>query len=459
MANDEVVDLQAKLPECASQDAPGTGATWRARCPSARSRRYAGPGSATHLARRDPRVFGLVPRSSGLARDSGIGRPLALRCGVSSAPAPSRPALRTGIGEPVSQDRRSVRAERPAVGLEVATAQFQKPDLACSLWQAGSTLTAFIAVCILMYSLADLAYWPRLALAPLAAGLLVRIFAIQHDCGHGSFFRSRTANQVLGRICSLLTFTPYDNWRRQHAGHHGVWNDLDRRWSGADIYSTCLTVEEYRQLSPWRRFQHRFTRHPLVSGLMLPPLVFLLVYRLPFDTPKTWRRERRAVHLTNLAIAGSTLALCSVVGLAEVLVVQLPIMAFASVIGVWLFTVQHRFETTLWARRADWSARTAALHGSSYLRLPALLRWFTGNIGFHHVHHLNPRIPNYRLRSCHAAVPALSDVPPLTLWAGLRSLRLALWDEENRRMVSFRSARRRRGWSLTAESVRPAPQF
>lgn len=336
-----------------------------------------------------------------------------------------------------AQELHRLPADRAEIDLKAATAQFQEPDLVRSFWQAGSTLPAFIAVCTLMYGLADLAYWPRLALAPLAAGLLVRIFVIQHDCGHGSFFRSKTANEALGRVCSFLTLTPFANWRRQHARHHGVWNDLDRRWSGADIYSTCLTVEEYEQLSPGRRLRHRFTRHPLVSFLLLPPLIFLLVYRFPFDTPKTWRRERRAVHWTNVAIVGSTLGLGCLVGSTEVLVVQLPILAFASVIGVWLFTVQHRFESTSWVRHSDWNARTAALRGSSYLRLPSVLRWFTANIGFHHVHHLDPRIPNYRLRSCHSAIPALRDVPPLTMWAGLRSLRLPLWDEEKQRMVSF----------------------
>jgi omega-6 fatty acid desaturase (delta-12 desaturase) len=332
-------------------------------------------------------------------------------------------------------------AESAEADLKVAIGRFQKPDLVRGLWQAGSTLTAFVAVCALMYSLASFAYWPRLGLAVVAAGLLVRLFIIQHDCGHGSLFRSKTANEVLGRLCSLVTLTPFDNWRRQHAGHHGVWNDLDRRWSGADIYSTCLTVDEYRKLTPRRRLLYRLTRHPLVTGLVLPPLVFLLVYRVPFDTPKAWRRERLAVHWTNLAIVGLTVALGDLVGFPEVLFVQLPILTLASIIGVWLFSVQHRFETTLWARHAQWDASTAALRGSSYLRLPPVLRWFTANIGFHHVHHLNPRIPNYHLASCHAAIPALGDVPPLTLWASLKSLRLALWDEEQQRMVSFRTAR------------------
>jgi omega-6 fatty acid desaturase (delta-12 desaturase) len=163
------------------------------------------------------------------------------------------------------------------------------------------------------------------------------------------------------------------------------------------------------------------------------------------------------VHWTNLAIAGSTLALSSLVGFSEVLIIQLSILALASIIGVWLFTVQHRFETTLWSRHAQWTAKTAALRGSSYLWLPSVLRWFTANIGFHHVHHLNPRIPNYRLASCHAAVAALSEVPPLTLWTGLKSLRLVLWDEEKERMVSFQTARASRG-RFPVISVTDAPQ-
>jgi acyl-lipid omega-6 desaturase (Delta-12 desaturase) len=324
--------------------------------------------------------------------------------------------------------------------LRAAVARFQAPRLAAGLWQIGSSLTAFLAVCMAMYVTFGWSYALTLALSVVAAGLVVRIFVIQHDCGHGSFFSSRRANDAVGRLCSLITLTPYANWRRQHAGHHAVWNDLDRRWSGADIYSTCLTVAEYRTLTPWKRLCHRVTRHPLVTILILPPLIFLLLYRVPFDTPKSWRRERADVYLTDIAIAALILGLGLLVGFQRVLLVQAPIMVIASICGVWLFAVQHRFEGVQWQQHGQWSFEAASLRGSSYLRLPPVLRWFTANIGFHHIHHLNPHVPNYRLAACHAALPALQGATTLTLRDGLRALSFVLWDESRRAMITFRMA-------------------
>lgn len=286
-----------------------------------------------------------------------------------------------------------------------------------------------------------MSYALTLALAVPAAGFVVRIFIIQHDCGHGAFFRSRRANTIVGTLCSMVTLAPYASWRRQHAGHHANWNNLDRRLSGLDIYSSCLTTAEYRSLNVWRRMAYRASRHPLVSLVILPPLVFLLLYRVPFDTPKAWTKERRAVHLTNLALLGLVLALGLTLGFRPVLMVQLPICVIAAVFGVFLFSLQHRFEHTLWARQEEWDFVAASLQGSSYLKLPKLLQWFTGNIGFHHVHHLNPRIPNYWLQACHDANPALQRAPVLTLRSGLGSVRYALWDEQQGGMVPFRARR------------------
>jgi omega-6 fatty acid desaturase (delta-12 desaturase) len=324
-----------------------------------------------------------------------------------------------------------------ALDLKAAIKRFQSPVLWKSLWQAASSLAAFVMICVAMYASLTATYWLTLGLSLLAAGFVVRIFIIQHDCGHGSFFRSRPANSALGLVCSLVTLTPYASWRRQHVRHHANWNDLDRRRSGMDIYSTCLTVAEYRALSRWRRAVYRLSRQPLIAIVLLPPLIFLLLYRVPFDAPGTWARERSAVFGTNIAIAAVIGGLGLLLGFEQVLLVQLPIMVIASIIGVALFSVQHRFETALWQRRTDWNFQAAALEGSSYLRLPKVLQWFTGNIGFHHVHHLNPRIPNYRLASCHAAVPTLRTVPALSLGGGLRSLSLALWDEKRGGMIGF----------------------
>lgn len=325
----------------------------------------------------------------------------------------------------------------------LSLAPFQAPALGSSLAQMATSFGGFFGACIAMYLLAGLSYWLALPLALPAAGFLVRIFIIQHDCGHGSFFRSRRANHAPGVACSLLTLAPYASWRRHHAGHHAVWNNLDRRESGVDIYSSCLTVAEYRALGPGRRLLYRATRHPLVANLLLPPLVFLLLYRVPFDMPRSWGRERRALYATNAALVALFGGLGLAVGFDALLAVQLPVILLASIIGVWLFSVQHRFEETLWARRDRWRYAEAAIRGSSYLRLPALLRWFTGNIGFHHVHHLNPRIPNYRLQACHEANAALEAAPVLTLRTALAAWRYALWDEDRGRMVRFAREPRR----------------
>lgn len=321
-------------------------------------------------------------------------------------------------------------------------AQLQAPVLRKSLSQLLTSFGGFFATCAAMYAVTDLSYWAAIALVPLAAGFLVRIFIIQHDCGHLAFFRSRRANNLVGFACSLLTLTPYASWRRQHAGHHGVWNDLDRRQSGADIYSSCLTVAEYRALSPRQRWWHRTTRHPLVANLLLPPLVFTLLYRLPFDMPKSWRLERRMVHLTTLALVVVLGSLGLALGYERVAAVQLPVLVLAAIIGAWLFSVQHRGERTRWSRHESWDATSAALQSSTYLRLPAILQWFTGNIGFHHVHHLNPRLPNYRLQEGHRRIATHCNVEILSFWQGLRTLRFILWDEGRGRMATFREVAR-----------------
>jgi omega-6 fatty acid desaturase (delta-12 desaturase) len=317
-------------------------------------------------------------------------------------------------------------------------AAFQHPIVGRSLWQLATSLGGFLVTCAAMYLCLGISLWVSLPLSVLAAGFLVRIFIIQHDCGHGAFFRSQRANNIIGSLCSVMTLTPYAFWRRQHARHHGSWNNLDRRAaSGLDIYSSCMTVSEYHRLGRWQQWLYRLSRHPIVSHLILPPAVFLLLYRIPFDAAKGWNHERRAIHVTNLALVGLFGGLGLAIGFDRVLAVQLPIMVFASIIGVWLFSVQHRFERTLWVSDADWSFAEAALRGSSHLRLPRILQWFTGNIGFHHIHHLNPRVPNYRLEDCHRTIGGLQSAPVLTLRTAITTLRYALWDDDLRRMVKF----------------------
>ncbi len=334
------------------------------------------------------------------------------------------------------QKARLLKAETEAVC--ALTTPYETPSRSRSIGQLATSFGGFIATWAVMYLCATISFWLALPLSVLAAGFLVRIFIIQHDCGHGSFFRSRRANAVIGNLCSLTTLAPYAFWRRQHATHHGSWNNLDRRAaSGLDIYSSCLTVAEYLRLGPWRRRLYRFGYHPVVSNLILPPILFLLLYRVPFDARKGWRRERRAVYVADLAMIGFVGSLGMGLGFYRVAEVQLPITILASIVGVWLFSIQHRFEETLWTRGDSWNLVAAALRGSSHLQLPRLLQWFTGNIGFHHIHHLNPRIPNYRLEACHNANPALQSAPTLTLARAIGTLRYGLWDDRLGRMVLF----------------------
>lgn len=315
---------------------------------------------------------------------------------------------------------------------------YQGPQLARSLLQMATTFLPFFGLIAAMYALWGVSAWLSLALSLPAAGFVIRIFIIQHDCGHGSFFPSRAANDWLGRFCSLITLTPYTNWRRQHAKHHAVWNNLDRRDMGTDIYSTCLTVAEYQALSPFRRWWCRTIRHPLIAQLLLPPLVFVFYYRAPFDTPGAWRNDASSVFLTNAGLAIVFTALVLMLGVAQVAIVQLSTIALTSIIGVWFFSVQHRFEDAVWARQDQWNATSAAVLGSSYLKLPRVLQFFSGNIGFHHLHHLMPRIPNYRLEECHrACATVLPYSHSLSLGQALRAPAFMLWDEAEARMVRF----------------------
>jgi omega-6 fatty acid desaturase (delta-12 desaturase) len=322
--------------------------------------------------------------------------------------------------------------------LRSAVEAYEQPILAASLFQLLSSVGLFVGACALMYWSLQLSYLLTLVLAIPAGALLVRVFIIQHDCGHGSFFGPRWANDLVGTLCSILTLTPYANWRRQHAGHHATWNNLDKRYSGRDIYSACLTVSEYRALTRRQRFLCRLARHPIVAHIVLPPLVFLILYRVPFDTPANWASERRAVYWLNGALAAEICALGIAVGFVPVLLVQLPVMLVTSIVGVWLFAVQHRFDDSRWARQPQWSFTNASLEGSSFLKLPRILQWFTGNIGFHNVHHFAPRVPNYRLERCYRSVEGLQAKAPLTLRSALTAISLALWDEDRQHLVRFK---------------------
>jgi acyl-lipid omega-6 desaturase (Delta-12 desaturase) len=316
-------------------------------------------------------------------------------------------------------------------------ARYQQSDRRKSLWQLTNSIGPYFLLWGLMVWSLQISYWLTLALSVPAAGFLLRIFIIFHDCGHGSFFKSQRANAIAGYITGLITFTAFHYWTRDHAIHHATAGDLDRRGVG-DV--DTITVQEYLALPFWRRLAYRAMRQPFILFIFGAPLVFLVAHR--FWRPGVGKRERNSVISTNLALLVLFLGLGLALGFKTVLLVQLPILWLGTIAGVWLFYVQHQFEGVYWRRHGEWDYLDSALQGASYYKLPRLLKWFTGSIGFHHLHHLAPRIPNYNLEKCHAENPVFQSVPTLTLFSSLRSLRLRVYDEQNRRLISFGEVRK-----------------
>jgi omega-6 fatty acid desaturase (delta-12 desaturase) len=319
-----------------------------------------------------------------------------------------------------------------------ALGRYREPNSARGVLELVITVVPFALVWFLMWAALDTGYWICLLLAVPAAGLLVRLFMIQHDCGHGSFFRHRHANDWVGRVIGVLTLTPYDFWRRAHALHHATSGHLDRRGIG-DI--NTLTVREFQALSRRRQLLYRLYRHPLVMFGVGPAYLFIVQHRLPMGMMRSGWQPWLSTMATNVAIAMLVATMIWLVGVGPFLLVHLPITLLAASIGVWLFYVQHQFEDTFWARDQGWNYHEAALHGSSHYQLPGVLRWFTANIGVHHVHHLCSRIPYYRLPSVLRDYPQLTTVGRLTLLQSLRCVRRVLWDERSRKLISFRDIR------------------
>ncbi|MFM7378196.1 MAG: fatty acid desaturase [Erythrobacter sp.] len=341
-------------------------------------------------------------------------------------------------------ERRPAGAQAAAPAPRQLAAQlrpFMKAQAARSLWELAATLVPFFGVLVATLLAVSAGYWIALALVPVAGLLLLRTFIIQHDCGHGAFLHKRTSNDRLGRALGILTFTPYDCWRRAHTLHHGSTGNLDARGFG-DV--DTLTVREFRERGWFGRLLYRAYRHPVVMLGVGPAYLFLLRHRLPIGLMKEGVQYWVSALATNLATAGFLAALMAFFGIGTTLLVVVPTVLVAATAGVWLFYVQHQFEASHWDRRADWEFHEAALRGSSHLDLPQPLRWFTGNIGIHHVHHLASRIPFYRLPSVLKAFPQLREINRLTVPQTFRPLVLALWDEDERRLVSFREAARLR---------------
>jgi omega-6 fatty acid desaturase (delta-12 desaturase) len=320
-------------------------------------------------------------------------------------------------------------------------ARYRDPSWPRSILELAITAGSFALLWFLMWAALGVGYWLSLIIAVPAAGFLVRLFMIQHDCGHGAFFRRRAANDWLGRVIGPLTLTPYDAWRRSHAIHHASSGNLERRGIG-DV--TTLTVHEYLGLSRWRRLGYRLYRNPVVLFGLGPAYLFIVQHRLPFGSMRSSWRPWLSTMATNAAIALIVLVMIWLVGVKPFLLVHVPITLLAASIGVWLFYVQHQFEDTFWAEAPAWNLHEAALHGSSHYDLPGILRWFTANIGMHHVHHLCSRIPYYRLPHVLRDYPELKAVGRLTLIQSLGCVRLVLWDERRRRLISLRELRRSR---------------
>jgi acyl-lipid omega-6 desaturase (Delta-12 desaturase) len=321
--------------------------------------------------------------------------------------------------------------------LKRALGEYRMPRLARSIVEIMVTVIPFVSLWILLWGSLGAGFWPGLLLAIPAAGFLVRLFMIQHDCSHGSFFRSRAVNDWVGRAIGVLTLTPYDLWRHSHALHHANSGNLDRPRVG-DI--DTLTVHEFQGLPRTQQLRYRLYRHPLVLFGLGPAYLFLLDHRLPMGFMRAGWMPWLSTMGTNAAIVLLVTTLIWLVGVIPFLLVQLPITLLASSIGVWLFYVQHQFEDTLWEHDSDWTFHEAALHGSSHYDLPGPLRWITANIGIHHVHHLCSRIPSYRLPEVLRDHPELRHIGRLSLRQSLASVRLVLWDEEKHRLVSFAEA-------------------
>ncbi len=333
----------------------------------------------------------------------------------------------------MSNDAKFIAPAASAAWQEVVR-KYQKPSTGRALWQIADTLGPIAALWYLMYWCWPVSGWLVVPLAALLGAFLVRVFIIFHDCGHGSFFRSPVANHIVGFLAGILTFTPYYHWRWEHSLHHAAAGDLDRRGTG-DVWT--LTVQEYLESSRWKKFAYRLARNPLVLFGLAP--LYLFVLRQRFPSAKAHPRERDSVYAMNAALLGQAVVLGWIFGLGPYLLIQLIALLVAGGAGVWLFYVQHQFEGVYWERGGDWSFVAAALRGSSFYKLPRVLQWFSGNIGFHHIHHLSPRIPNYNLEKCHRADPLFQGVKPVTFGASFKSLAFRLWDEKGGKLVGFRS--------------------
>jgi omega-6 fatty acid desaturase (delta-12 desaturase) len=321
-----------------------------------------------------------------------------------------------------------------------ATAQFENPSLQKSIWQIINTLVPyFLLWFVMVWAMQEgYPYWVVLLLTIPAGLFMVRLFILFHDCAHQSFFKSKKANRIFGFISGVLTFAAYEKWRASHWRHHATVADLDRRGSG-DFWT--VTRQEYLEYPKWKRLVYRLARNPFVVFILGPIFIFLVYQRTPIGAKS--KQERNSVHLTNLGILAVVLLAGFAFGFRTYVLIQLPILFIGGMLGLWLFYIQHNFDGVYWSRHEGWDRMKAAMEGSSFYKLPKILQWFTGNIGYHHIHHIRPLIPNYRLEECYDTLPDLQKIEPLSIRKSFRSLRLHLWDEINKKLVTFGSIKNR----------------
>ena len=311
---------------------------------------------------------------------------------------------------------------------------YTRPSIAKSWWQVINSFVPYVILWVMMVYSLRYSYLLTLALSILAAGFLVRIFIIFHDCGHNSFFKSRRLNKIVGIIAGALVFTPYHKWHYQHMVHHKTVGDLDKRGMG-DI--KILTVKEYKNSSKKERIFYRLYRNPIILFLIAPFFLFAIFFRFP--DKKLSKKINLYSHITTLSIIAAITIISFIIGLKAYVLIQIPVLYFASAFGVWLFYLQHQFKDVMWERTNNWDYTTIAMDGSSFVKFPPLLQWFSGNIGFHHIHHLSPKVPNYNLEKCYKENP-LFQKKPMTFLESLRSAKYSLWDEEKQKLVTFKEA-------------------
>jgi len=331
------------------------------------------------------------------------------------------------------------------------TLKYSRPDLRKSIWQIVNSVVPYIFSWYLLYRSLEYPYWVTLLLSVLAAGFLIRIFIIFHDCGHKSFFKSQKANNIVGKIMGILAFTSFYKWHGQHWIHHATSANLDKRGIG-DVWT--MTLDEYLQSTRWQRFAYRAFRNPFIMFIIGPVFVVFITNRI--TNKKMPRKEKLNVYFTNVVLLLMAMAISAIIGFKAFLMIQLPVILIGHSIGFWLFYIQHQYDEVMWVRNSEWEYKNAALSGSSFLKLSPVLQWFTGNIGFHHVHHLSPKIPNYNLSRCHYENEIFDTIQPIRLLSTFNALSLNLWDEANMRMIGFRQIPKQEEYSiLRTANIKP----